>query len=227
MLILAIDSSSQSGSVAFIRDGKILGEFFINDKLTHSVTLMPMLESLTSILNIQLADICAIAIAAGPGSFTGLRIGAASAKAMCLALNIPIIAVNTLDILAAAAPAGNQIICPILDARKNQVYTATYTTPTTRTSEYLAIELDDMLAKFTVENSQVYFVGDGLNVYRHKITEALGDAATFAPSFIEYTRASALAMIAETKYKNGETTNANTFAPIYIRKPQAELEHDN
>ncbi|OON92872.1 MAG: tRNA (adenosine(37)-N6)-threonylcarbamoyltransferase complex dimerization subunit type 1 TsaB [Candidatus Epulonipiscioides saccharophilum] len=236
MLILAIDSSSQSGSVSFTRDGKLLGEFFINDKLTHSVTLMPMLESLSSILNIDIRSVDAIAITQGPGSFTGLRIGAASAKAMCFALDIPIIGVNTLDVLAYSAPLSTKVICPILDARKGQVYSAIYKIEQNeiiRASDYLAINLDELLNKLTTElknnlpAENIYFVGDGINVYRKIIADKLGQTAIFAPDFLEYTRASVLGSIAENKYKNKEYTNADNFAPIYIRKPQAELEHNS
>ncbi|ONI44684.1 tRNA (adenosine(37)-N6)-threonylcarbamoyltransferase complex dimerization subunit type 1 TsaB [Candidatus Epulonipiscioides gigas] len=231
MLILAIDSSSQSGSVAFIRNGKMIGEFFINDQLTHSITLMPMLEKLKEILDINLSELSAVAVSTGPGSFTGLRIGISSAKAICQALNVPIIGINTLDVLAHSVPIiSNKIICPILDARKNQVYTASYifkNNELLKLTDYIATDLNEILDKFIEDKREVYFIGDGVSVYKNKIIERLGENATFAPIFIQYTRASVLAQIAECKYIKSEIENPDYLVPTYIRKPQAEIEHDN
>ena len=126
MKVLAIDSSGVTASVAVADDNNIISEFTVNNRQTHSQTLLPMLDKAVQMSEIPLEDIDAIAVASGPGSFTGLRIGSATAKGLGLALKKPVIPVPTLDGLAYRAACYNGIICPLMDARRNQVYTAAY-----------------------------------------------------------------------------------------------------
>ena len=174
MNILAIDASGLSGSVAYISDYKLVGEYYICHKLTHSQTIMPMLEHLRKIIGLDLEQVDAVAVTSGPGSFTGIRIGVATAKAMALALGVPIIGIPTLDVMAHNITFTSQLICPIMDARRNQVYTSIYRwqeNKLQRIEDHLAISIDELLEK--IADEEVIFLGDGVDVMRNKIIEKL------------------------------------------------------
>lgn len=225
MNILAIDASGLSGSVAYISDYKLVGEYYICHKLTHSQTIMPMIEHLRSMIGLDLEQVDAVAVTSGPGSFTGIRIGVATAKAMALALGVPIIGIPTLDVMANNMTFTDKLICPIMDARRNQVYTSLYRwkeNTLQRVEEHLAISIDELLEK--VAGEEVIFLGDGVDVMRSKITEQMGNKAHFAPSFLHMQRASVLAHLACQAYERGEMENADDFVPMYLRKSQAERE---
>lgn len=225
MNILAIDASGLSGSVAYISDYKLVGEYYICHKLTHSQTIMPMLEHLKSMIGLELDKIDAIAVTSGPGSFTGIRIGVATAKAMALAIGVPIIGIPTLDVMANNMTFTDKLICPIMDARRNQVYTSLYKweeSTLQRVEEYLAIPIDELLEK--VSDKEVIFLGDGVDVLRSQIVDKMGEKAHFAPSFLHMQRASVLAHLACLAYERGETEDADAFVPMYLRKSQAERE---
>lgn len=225
MNILAIDASGLSGSVAYISQYKLVGEYYICHKLTHSQTIMPMLEHLKSMIGFNLEEVDAIAVTSGPGSFTGIRIGVATAKAMALALGVPIIGIPTLDVMAHNIPFTEDVICPIMDARRNQVYTAIYKWKNgvlEREGDHLAIEIDELIEKLDGRNT--IFLGDGVDVLKDKIIEAMGDRAKFAPSFLHMQRASVLAHLACQAFEKGEVEDADEFVPIYLRKSQAERE---
>lgn len=225
MNILAIDASGLSGSVAYISDYKLVGEYYICHKLTHSQTIMPMLEHLKSMLGLELDQVDAIAVTSGPGSFTGIRIGVATAKAMALALDVPIIGIPTLDVMAHNITFTTASICPIMDARRNQVYTSIYKWDNNmlqRECDYLAVPIEELLEK--VSDKEVIFLGDGVDVLGEVITEKMGDKAQFAPSFLYMQRASVLAHLACEAYEHGEMENADDFVPMYLRKSQAERE---
>lgn len=225
MNILAIDASGLSGSVAYISDYKLVGEYYICHKLTHSQTIMPMLEHLKNMIGLELEGVDAIAVTSGPGSFTGIRIGVSTAKAMALAIGVPIIGIPTLDVMANNMTFTDKLICPIMDARRNQVYTSLYkweANTLKRLEDYLAIPIDELLEK--VEGQEVIFLGDGVDVLRGQISDKMGDKAHFAPSFLHMQRASVLAHLACAAYERGETEDADDFVPMYLRKSQAERE---
>lgn len=225
MNILAIDASGLSGSVAYISDYKLVGEYYICHKLTHSQTIMPMLEHLRNMIGLELDEIDAIAVTSGPGSFTGIRIGVATAKAMALAIGVPIIGIPTLDVIANNMTFTDKLICPIMDARRNQVYTSLYkweSNTLKRLEDYLAIPVDELLEK--VQGQEVIFLGDGVDVLRGQILDKMGDKAYFAPSFLHMQRASVLAHLACSAYERGEVEDADNFVPMYLRKSQAERE---
>ncbi|MGL4798955.1 MAG: tRNA (adenosine(37)-N6)-threonylcarbamoyltransferase complex dimerization subunit type 1 TsaB [Cellulosilyticaceae bacterium] len=227
MNIIAIDASGIAGSVAYIADGKLVGEYYVCHKLTHSQTIMPMLEDLKAMIGIELEKVDAIAVTSGPGSFTGLRIGVATAKAMAMALEVPIIGIPTLDVMANNMTFTEAIICPIMDARRNQVYTAYYKwqeASLERISDYLGIQIDELLETLKDENRPVIFLGDGVAVFKEKIQEVLGEGAKFAPSHQLMQRASTLAHLAHQAYERGEVSDPDTFVPMYLRKSQAERE---
>lgn len=227
MKIIAIDASGIAGSVAYMKDGELVGEYYICHKLTHSETIMPMLEHLKELIGIELEEIDAIAVTSGPGSFTGIRIGVATAKAMALALNVPVIGVPTLDVIAHNIVYTEDLICPIMDARRNQVYTSIYKwndEVLERINEHEAIDMGELLSKFDHLEGNVIFIGDGIEGFRGQITDKLGDRAKFAPSFLKMQRASTLGHIACIEYEKGHVEDADLFAPIYLRKSQAERE---
>lgn len=227
MRIIAIDASGVAGSVAYMKDGQLIGEYYICHKLTHSETIMPMLEHLKELIGIELEEVDAIAVTSGPGSFTGLRIGVATAKAMALALNIPVIGVPTLDVIAHNMVYTEHMICPIMDARRNQVYTSLYKwneEELERLRDHEAIDMQELLDQIEPLAGSVIFVGDGIEVFRGQITDRLGERAKFAPSFLKMQRASTLGHIACSEYEKGNVQDADLFAPIYLRKSQAERE---
>ena len=229
MNLLAMDASGIAGSVAYIKDGKLVGEYYICDKLTHSQTIMPMLEEMKALLNINLEEIDAVAVTSGPGSFTGLRIGVTAAKALALALEVPIIGVPTLDTMAHAMVYTDYLIAPIMDARRNQVYTALYKWESgvlNRLTEHMAVDIESYIDDLNKRQEKIIFLGDGISAYEEKIKEVLGEKAVFAPSFCQLQRASVLAHVATERYKRGEVEDPSLFVPIYLRKSQAEREKE-
>ncbi|ONI38490.1 tRNA (adenosine(37)-N6)-threonylcarbamoyltransferase complex dimerization subunit type 1 TsaB [Candidatus Epulonipiscium fishelsonii] len=226
-MIIAIDASGLAGSVSAIKEGNLLGEYYICNELTHAQTIMPMLEDLKRILNLNLGEVKAIAVTSGPGSFTGLRIGVTTAKALALSLEVPIIGVPTLDVLANGVPFTDYLICPIMDARRNQVYTALYKwneTELEQLVEYQAIDIDIIIGIIEQFDMNVIFVGDGVDVYKSHIKNILKDSAKFMPSFLKMQHSSVLAYLANKLYKEGQVEDADSFTPLYIRKSQAERE---
>lgn len=229
MNLLAIDASGIAGSVAYIKDGKLAGEYYICDKLTHSQTIMPMLEDMKALLNINLEEVDAVAVTSGPGSFTGLRIGVTTAKALALALEVPIIGVPTLDTIAHAMVYTEYLICPIMDARRNQVYTALYKWEANnlkRLTEHMAVDIEAYILELSDREEKIIFLGDGVSVYENIIKEKLGEKAVFAPSFCNLQHASVLADVATKLYKEGQVEDPALFVPIYLRKSQAEREKE-
>jgi tRNA threonylcarbamoyladenosine biosynthesis protein TsaB len=241
MKILAIEASAVAGSVAYIKDYELVGEYYICHKLTHSQTIMPMLEHLKELIEIPLEELDAIAVTSGPGSFTGLRIGVATAKAMAMALGIPIVGIPTLDVIAAGVPFTPHFVCPIMDARRDQVYTSLYKweqEELSRKEDYEALEIGALLEKIKAQlepkdsveemtsTQKVIFLGDGVKVFKNRIKEELGEKALFAPSHCKLQRASVLAHLACTCFEKGETVDADLFLPFYLRKSQAEREKE-
>jgi len=229
MNLLAIDASGIAGSVAYIKEGKLAGEYYICDKLTHSQTIMPMLEDMKALLNINLEEIDAVAVTSGPGSFTGLRIGVTAAKALALALEVPIVGVPTLDTMAHAMVYTEYLICPIMDARRNQVYTALYKWEAhtlKRLTDHMAVDIEEYVVELNKREEKVIFLGDGVGVYETRIREVLGEKAVFAPSFCNLQHASVLADVAAKLYEEGQSEDPSLFVPIYLRKSQAEREKE-
>lgn len=240
MKILAIDSSGLVASVAAVEDDKLVAEYTINYKKTHSQTLVPMLDEIKQMTDMDLNSIDGIAVAAGPGSFTGLRIGSATAKGLGLALEKPLIPIPTVDGLAYNLYGSEQLICPIMDARRNQVYTGIYTFMRNEeqgsTSAYhmevlqeqcavdisvITEQLNELAAK---EQKQVIFLGDGVPVFQEQLKELMHVAYSFAPAFCNQQRASALATLAQSLLKAGKCCTALEFIPEYLRLSQAERE---
>jgi len=197
MKLLVLDSSGLVASVALIEDDRLIAEYTTGNKLTHSQTLLPMLNEVIKRTSFEMEDIDAIAVAKGPGSFTGLRIGAATAKGLGLALNKPIVPVPTVDGLAYQLFGTSKIICPMMDARRKQVYTGFYRFEGGEMKvlkEQCAQSVEDTLDQLRKYNESVIFLGDGVPVYHDEIMEKMGESAIFAPAHANRQRAAAVQM---------------------------------
>lgn len=225
MRILAIDTSSIVATTAVLEDTYLLGEKVLNNKMTHSQTLMPMIAELLNDLNMKVQDIDVIAVAKGPGSFTGLRIGAATAKGLAYAANKPLVAVSTLEALANQLPFAKHVVCPIMDAKRSQVYTALYQWKQ-EFKEMMppgAVSIDDLIKE--IGEQDVIFIGDGIPVYKEMLLEALAEKAHFAPPSMNMQKASAVGLLALQKAANKEFEDIYSFSPEYFRLSQAEREY--
>ena len=223
MNVLAIDSSGTVASVAIMNADDLVGEFTIHNKLTHSQTLLPMIDAVFSMSGLRIQDMDAVAVSAGPGSFTGLRIGAATAKGLCQAAGLPIIPVPTLEALAFHMSDTNSLVCPIMDARRNQVYTGIYRFKDKKPHEILeqcAMSMDDLIEKINELGQSVIFVGDGIEVFKEIIQSKLTIDHSFADPEKRLQRAANVASLAS----RHEKIPAKEFAPTYLRLSQAERE---
>ncbi|QHQ59923.1 tRNA (adenosine(37)-N6)-threonylcarbamoyltransferase complex dimerization subunit type 1 TsaB [Anaerocolumna sedimenticola] len=227
MKILAIDSSGLVASVAVVTEEKLLAEYTVNNKKTHSQTLLPMLDDMMKLLEQDLKELDAIAVAGGPGSFTGLRIGSSTAKGLGLALDKPIINVPTVDALAYNLYGTDRLICPIMDARRNQVYTGIYEF---QGEEFVvvtpqkAVGITDIAAELNHLGREVIFIGDGVEVHEAKLKEIMTVPFSFAPVHLSKQRAGAVGALGIIYYKKGLKENADAHEPVYLRLSQAERE---
>lgn len=227
MRILGIESSSLVASAAIYEDGITMAEYTVDFKMTHSQTLLPMIDEMVKLVGIDLNTIDAIAVSGGPGSFTGLRIGSATAKGLGLALNKPLIHVPTLDATAYNLFGASGLICPIMDARRNQVYTGVYCYTDHRLDtvwEQDTMSIEALAEGLNCLDHEVIFLGDGVAVYREKLQELLTIPFSFAPAHVNRQRAAAVAALAEVYYKEGKIQTAEEHEPEYLRKSQAERE---
>lgn len=231
MRILAIDSSGLVASVALVEDTECIAEYTINYKKTHSQTLVPMLEEIRKMLALDLTTIDGIAVAAGPGSFTGLRIGSATAKGLGQALKKPLIGIPTVDGLAYNLYGTEKLICPLMDARRNQTYTGLY--EFVKEDERLvlsvvepqcAVALEEIISKINEKNREVIFLGDGVSVFQKQIAQQVKVPFTFAPACCNRQRAAAIGTLALEYMKKGKIEEASKHQPEYLRLSQAERE---
>lgn len=225
MKVLAVDTSSNVATVAIMDDDLLLGEYILNHKKTHSQGLMKMIEQMLSELELTVNDIDIFAAAVGPGSFTGLRIGVATVKALAHATGKSVVSVGTLEALAYNVPYAEHIIVPIMDARRDNVFTASYIWDEEfkEIGEPEVISIDECIDACG-EFLDTIFVGDGVKVHRERIVERLGDRAIFAHGGALNSRASSVAAAAMYKAKIGEVQSYIEMNPYYIRKSQAERE---
>ena len=227
MKVLGIDSSGLVASVAVVEDDILLAEYTVNYKKTHSQTLLPMLKEIGDMINLDLNSLDAIAIAAGPGSFTGLRIGSATAKGLGLALDKPIIPVPTVDGLAYDLWGTDKIVCPIMDARRNQVYTGIYEFCDGKLQileNQMAVSVTEIAEKLNALGREVIFLGDGVPVYRKTLAEVMKIPYSFATAHMNRQRASAVAVLGAQYYVQGRAESAMEHKPDYLRLSQAERE---
>ncbi len=229
MLILSIDSSATAASVALVDDNKLVGEFFIDTELTHSRTLMPMIESLLEVVGKTVSDIELIAISTGPGSFTGVRIGVATAKGLAFSADLPCMAVSTLESMAYNLTLTDCVVCATMDARRDQVYNAMFRIKygsIERLCEDRAISLEDLKKEISENYSKehILLVGDGSRLTMRELMD-LSTYIELAPDALISQRASSVAYCAKAKIAAGEKTeSAEKLLPSYLRLSQAERE---
>ncbi len=224
MLILAMDSSATPASAALLEDDKILSEFYIHTKQTHSQTLMPMVDSVLKLSGKTLDDLDCIAVSAGPGSFTGVRIGVSCVKGLAMTRNIPCAGVSTLRAMAENAKGMNGVVCAVMDARCGQVYNAMFRVEgdvIERISEDRALPISELAEECAAYGEKLLLVGDGAELC-YKTFAAFG-AKLMQPQ-LRFQRASGVAFAAKEMCINGETTTPDALMPIYLRLPQAERE---
>ena len=227
MKILGLDSSGIVASVAVVEEDTLIAEYTVNYKKTHSQTLLPMLDTIAKMTELDLNSIDAIAVAAGPGSFTGLRIGSATAKGLGLALKKPLIAIPTVEGLAYNLYDASGLICPIMDARRKQVYTGIYRFTDHQlevVEDQMAVPMENMIEKLNQRGEAVTFLGDGVPVFRELIAEKMTVPYSFAPAHVNKQRAAAIAALGEIYYRQGKTETAMEHVPDYLRVSQAERE---
>lgn len=223
-LILALENASLCGSVALVAPGQCLAEYSLSSTTTHSRRLLTTIQQLMAETGTSWERLDAIAVSAGPGSFTGLRIGLTTAKGLAMATGKPLIAVSSLTTLACQLPWTAALICPVLDARKQEVYTAGYRCDADgaprRVSDIVAISPWDLALRIKEE---VIFVGDGSVVYREVLRDGVGELARFASPELFYLRAAALGFSALGKFHRQEFIDPVRAVPDYIRPSEAEV----
>ncbi|MED0738617.1 tRNA (adenosine(37)-N6)-threonylcarbamoyltransferase complex dimerization subunit type 1 TsaB [Aneurinibacillus thermoaerophilus] len=228
MMILAIDTSNFSLGVAICSKEKVLGECTTNLKKNHSVRLMPMIDQLLKEVEVDPAELSAIAVARGPGSYTGVRIGVATAKSMAWSLNIPLIGISSLEVLAWNGAYFPGMIVPLFDARRGQVYTGVYRSVPeggVQLAEPERIVLFRQALeewKTIVTEEPVLFLGDDVALHKETIQEILGTRAVFAPLSYQIPRAAHLGAAGWKALREGRVENTQTFAPVYLQLAEAE-----
>ena len=226
MLILAFETTAKAGSVALLEDSKLLAESYQNTGLTHSQTLMVMAEDMLTAAGKTMADVTAVAVAEGPGSFTGVRIGVAAAKGLAWGGQIPCYGVSTLESMALTLGIYQGYVCPVMDARRSQVYNALFyvnQSQVERITEDRAIALEDLKTELEHLDGPIFLVGDG-SLLTHKTLSAQIPELILPPEHRMHQRASGVALAAAAKIAAGETGDGAALAPNYLRLSQAERE---
>ena len=228
MRILGIESSSLVASAAVVENEVTLAEYTVNYKKTHSQTLLPMIDEMMRLLDMEPSAVDAIAVSGGPGSFTGLRIGSATAKGLGLALKKPLIHVPTLDAMAYGLFGASGLICPMMDARRQQVYIGIYRFEERFeiVMEQSALAVADLAERLNALGERVIFLGDGVPVYEKQLAETLTVPYCFAPAHVNRQRAASVAALGAVYFAEGKTETAAEHKPDYLRKSQAERERE-
>lgn len=227
-LILGVDTSAKPVSCALVQDDRVLASFFANTGLTHSQTLMPMIENLLSVSGKTVADLDAIAVNAGPGSFTGVRIGVSAVKGLAFTHDLPCVSVSTLESMAENVKiAPSSVICCLMDARCHQVYGALFEVDASgelhRLTEDEALTVEQMGERIAALNRSVVLVGDGSELCYNEWCNTLS-GVSLAPPTVRYQNAAATALIGARRFSEGAIVSAEELLPTYLRLPQAERE---
>ncbi|MBO8169246.1 MAG: tRNA (adenosine(37)-N6)-threonylcarbamoyltransferase complex dimerization subunit type 1 TsaB [Thermoanaerobacteraceae bacterium] len=222
-MILALETATTVASVAVVEEGKLRGEFFLNTTKTHSQLLMPLVDQLLRFIGRDITEMQGFAVAIGPGSFTGLRIGLATVKGMAQALGKPVLGVPTLDGLAHNVSGVSGLICPVLDARKNEVYTAVYESvgnKLKRLTDYMALSPRQLREKLGSFDRPVTLLGDAVERYQEYFAD-LNVRVAFQAN--RWPRAAQIACLAEKRLQKGDVDDLYMLAPLYIRRSEAEI----
>ena len=229
MLTLAIDTATKTLSAALLAEGFVLAETFLNVKANHSLVLLPVIEDICRRTGVELEEVDLFACTVGPGSFTGLRIGLSTVKGFALATGKPAAGVSTLEALAFNVLHASMMICPMLDARKEQVYAALFRASRTGALEVVQLEavqeerLTDPASLLRDTEGDILFLGDGAQRYRALIRETLPERSFFASGHHQLIRAAAVGLLGERKYRNGDLLDLMSFTPRYLRASEAEV----
>ncbi len=222
MKVLGIDTSTSCGSVGLVDNGEVISDYLLNIPATHSQRLLSVIELVLQEASCPIESLGGWAIALGPGSFTGLRIGVSTVKGLAFATGKPVAGVSTLDALAHQIAPTPYLICPILDARKKEVYAAFYRYEKTlieRQSDYQAIRPEDLVRRI---KEQTIFVGDGAKTYKDLLLSSLPSLAFFPSAPLHLSHGSMVAKLGSELLERGECLDLATFAPIYVRPSEAE-----
>lgn len=225
MKVLGIDSSGMTATVALIEDDKLIAEFSVNNKRTHSETLMPMIDKVLTASETDIRDVELLAIAAGPGSFTGLRIGAATVKGLGMSLDVPVAAIPTCEGLAMNLSGTDRLVCPLMDARRNQVYTGLYRVSGDMPEaviEQTACDISEIVDKVNEAGEKVIFLGDGAAIFKEYIESNIRVEFSFANANASLQRGASIASLGLLYQKAGKTVSVDEFTPVYLRPSQAE-----
>ena len=230
-LILAVDTSAKPVSCALVRNGQVISSFYSNTGLTHSQTLMPMIENVLRIADVTVNQLDAIAVNAGPGSFTGVRIGVSAVNGLAFTSDIPCISISTLECMAENTTAtADSVVCCVMDARCQQVYSALFGLDETgnrvRLWEDEAQSVVDLKNKLKNFGKTIILVGDGSEMCYNALKDEIS-GLVLAPPSSRYQNAAATAVIAERRLALGETIASEDLLPVYLRLPQAERELNN
>jgi tRNA threonylcarbamoyladenosine biosynthesis protein TsaB len=224
MKVLGIDTSTTCGSIGLIHDESVISEYLLNLSVTHSERLLDAIDLVLRKARCSLVDLDGFAISLGPGSFTGVRIGVSTVKGLSYAVQKPVVGVSTLDVLASQISPTPYLICPVIDARKGEVYSAFYryedSSRLKRLSEYQAIRPEVLFGKL---NEPTIFLGDGVKTYEEDLRNSLKSFALFSPAALHIPRGSAVARLGAELLMRGELLDLATFTPLYVRPSDAEL----
>jgi tRNA threonylcarbamoyladenosine biosynthesis protein TsaB len=224
-IILTIQTASPAGSVSVSKGDQLLAELNLEVRKTASEWLLPSIEDLIDKAGLSRDDLDVVAVVRGPGSFTGLRVGLATAKGLAMASGCPLVGVSSLQCLAMQAPFVQLPVCVMMDARKQEVYTATYQWEhgyPHQVSEESVLKPDDILAEL---KGETLFIGNGATVYRTLIVKHLAERAHFVPGYLALPRAGAAAALALREWEAGNTFSAEELMPVYLRPSEAELNY--
>ena len=224
MKVLGIDTSTSCGAVGLVDDGEVISDTILNIPVTHSERLLGAIEFTLREVRCSIGDVDGWSISLGPGSFTGLRIGVSTVKGLAFATGKPVAGVSLLDVLASQIASTPHLICPILDARKKEVYTAFYRygedKSLARQTDYQALCPEDLIKKI---KEQTIFLGDGVRTYREFLLRSLSSLAIFPPAPLHLPHGSMVARLGFELLKKGECLNVSTFSPFYLRPSEAEV----
>jgi len=224
MKVLGIDTSTSCGAVGLIDDGEVISDYLLNIPVTHSERLLGAIEFTLREARCSIGEVDGWAVSLGPGSFTGLRIGVSTVKGLAFATGKPVAGVSLLDVLAFQIAPTSHLICPILDARKKEVYTAFYRYGENhslgRQTDYQALRPEDLVKKI---QEKTIFLGDGVRTYRDFLLHSLPSLAIFPSAPLHVSHGSMVAKLGLELLEKGESLNVSTFSPVYIRPSEAEV----
>lgn len=226
MFVLGIEAATPVAGVAVVEDGRVLAERLVNNCRTHSVNLLPMIKAVLEEAGLTQQQVGAVAVSSGPGSFTGLRIGLTTAKTLAWAWQVPVVGVSTLDALAFPLAPQGQLVCPILNARKNEVYARVYRgfegEPEPLTQP-LAVSIEELVTTLNQWQGKVTFLGDAVPIYQQQLRDLMGERGVFAPQAAWLPRGAATAELGYHRFIQGGSVAPLELTPEYIRLSEAEV----